>query len=66
MSAAEPTWMSDWASVTRAQRRAWQRASADERLRWLEDALTFAAEAGALTKDRERRAAAARAWAEDL
>jgi hypothetical protein len=55
-------WPSDWDSVTRAQRRAWAATSADERLRWLEEALTFAQEAGALERDRARRAAEAAAW----
>lgn len=67
MNEAEPTepWTGDWVSLAGEQRQAWLRASADERLRWLEDALTFAYEAGALTRDRDRRAAAARAWAND-
>lgn len=61
-SATPEEWSADWASVTREQRRAWRQTSADERLRWLEDALAFARDAGALVADRERRAAAARAW----
>jgi hypothetical protein len=55
-------WPADWASVSREQRRAWRAASPDDRLRWLEDALTFALETGALARDRDRRAAAARQW----
>lgn len=62
--ADDSAWAGDWDSVAAAQRRAWQHTSADDRLRWLEDALTFAYEAGALTRDRERRARVARAWAE--
>lgn len=53
----------DWSSLARVQRRAWSRLPADARLRWLEDALRFAHAAGVLARDRERRAAAARAWA---
>lgn len=41
-----------WASMTPAQL-----------LEWLEDAITFAAAAGALTEDRRRRAAEAATWA---
>lgn len=52
----------DWESVARQQRRAWACTTADERLRWLEDTLTLASEAGLLERDRRRRAAAARAW----
>lgn len=63
MADAEHDWgPASWASVTAAQRRAWLRTSPDERLAWLEDALTFAAEAGALDRDRRRRAEAARQW----
>jgi len=54
--------VADWAAVAREQRRAWLRISPDERLRWLEDALTFAHEVGALARDRHQRAAAARLW----
>jgi hypothetical protein len=64
MSRADATspWVADWAAVAREQRRAWLRISPDERLRWLEDALTFAHEVGALARDRHQRAAAARLW----
>ncbi|HVL98024.1 MAG TPA: hypothetical protein VM324_01885 [Egibacteraceae bacterium] len=55
---ASEEWPADWAGATRAQRRTWARLSADERLRWLEDALRFAQACGALERDRRRRAAA--------
>lgn len=55
-------WPADWDAVSEAQRRAWQRTSPGERLRWLEDALDFAQAAGALARDRRLRADAARAW----
>lgn len=64
-SATPAEWSADWASTAREQRRAWRQTSADDRLRWLEDALAFARDAGALVADRERRAAAARAWARE-
>lgn len=60
MSADPDAWDADWAAVSRAQRQAWAQLSADDRLRWLEDALRFAAATGALARDRRRRAAAAR------
>lgn len=56
------SWTADWSSLARIQRRAWSQLSADERLRWLEDALRFAQTAGALDRDRAQRAAAAREW----
>jgi hypothetical protein len=59
----QQAWPADWAAVSREQRRAWRAVSPDTRLRWLEDALTFAQAAGALTRDRDRRADAARSWA---
>lgn len=62
-SGAPAEWSADWTSVAREQRRAWRQTSPDDRLRWLEDALAFARDAGALAADRQRRAAAARAWA---
>lgn len=64
-SATPDEWSADWASVALEQRRAWRQTSADDRLRWLEDALAFAHDAGALVADRERRAAAACAWASE-
>jgi hypothetical protein len=63
--AVDAPWAGDWDAVAAEQRRAWLRASADLRLRWLEDALTFALDCGALARDRRRRADAARAWADD-
>jgi hypothetical protein len=60
-----PDWTGDWEASGLAQRRAWRETTPDERLRWLEDALVFALEAGTLPQERARRAAAARRWAED-
>ena len=52
-----------WAAAEREQRRAWARTSPAERLRWLDEALRFAALSGALARDRARRATRARAMA---
>jgi hypothetical protein len=56
-------WKRWWEELDRAQRRAWRTTTADERLRWLEEAHVFALESGALQRDRARRAAAAGSWA---
>lgn len=52
-----------WASAAREQRRAWASTSPADRLRWLDEALRFAALTGALGRDRSRRAAQAHAMA---
>jgi hypothetical protein len=67
MMVGDPTagWAGDWEEASRAQRRAWCETTPDERLRWLEEALLFALEAGALQRDRARRAATARRWTGD-
>jgi hypothetical protein len=58
-------WAADWSAVAEEQLRAWSQTSADERLRWLEDALPFAQEVGALARDRRQRQAAADRWSEE-
>jgi hypothetical protein len=65
--ADDPTadWRGDWDEVGRVQRQAWRETTPDERLRWLEDALRFAMEAGALQRDRAGRAAKAQRWPDD-
>ena len=52
-----------WGSAEREQRRAWAMTSPADRLRWLDEALRFAALSGALARDRARRATRARAMA---
>jgi hypothetical protein len=49
-----------------AQRRAWRATTAEQRLLWLEDALTLAAATGSLARDRRRRAREATALARVL
>jgi hypothetical protein len=46
-------WPADWAAVTCAQRRDWAALTPAERLAWLEDALTFAHQVGALPRRAE-------------
>ena len=59
--------MSDgWEAAAREQRRAWAQTSPADRLRWLDEALRFAAHTGALARDRARRAAQARAMGEAM
>jgi hypothetical protein len=56
MTVPDPRWVGGWEGLAAAQREAWRGVTADDRLRWLEDALDFAAAAGALDRDRRRRA----------
>jgi hypothetical protein len=57
-------WAGTWEGARQAQQQAWARTTPDERLRWLEEALVFASDAGALAGDRRRRAETARRWAD--
>lgn len=41
-------WSADWAATRARQRRRWSQTSPQQRLDWLEEALAFAAAAGAL------------------
>lgn len=52
-----------WEAAARVQREAWARTTPEERLRWLDEALRFAAATGALARDREQRAEHARRFA---
>lgn len=62
----EPRGVGSWEGLAAAQREAWRGVPAADRLRWLEDALDFAAETGALHRDRRRRARQAAILAEAL
>lgn len=51
MSAEErEDWDGGWEAHRRAQRRAWLELTPDQRLAWLEDAIDFALEVGALPR----------------
>ena len=60
MSAADGS----WEATARAQREAWARTTPEERLRWLGEALRFAAATGALDRDRAQRAEKARRFSQ--
>lgn len=63
---AEPGGVGTWHGLEVEQRRARRTLSAEERLRWLADALDVVASTGALDRDRRRRAAAAAVMASAL
>lgn len=44
-------WAGTFQDVEREQLRAWMRATPEQKLQWLEDALRFAHEAGALRRE---------------
>ena len=65
MSSDGGEWKGGWDVDVEGKRDAWSATTPQQRLAWLESALTFAAETGALRRDRARRAAAARAWTDE-
>jgi len=48
---AEPNWEGGWEAHERRQRQAWLQTTPAQRLTWLEQAIGFAYEAGALKRD---------------
>lgn len=62
MPEAERQWDGGWETDAAAKRRAWLALGPAGRLEWLEGALTFAADVGALRRDRRDRQRAADRW----